>query len=305
MKYRVILFYTFKPLENVEALWLEHREFCSRYDFRGRIILSKEGINGTVSGTVGDIETYMNYVRDIIGEDVDFKIDEVEGHTFDKLTVKHKPEIIKIGTEIRPYEETGKHLEPLEFKEMMNREDSIVVDMRSNHEHKLGYFKDAVRFDMNSMYELPRILEEHSLNKPENYDKPILTYCTGGIKCEKASAYLMEKGFKNVYQLHGGIIKYGKEAGGEDFLGRCYVFDNRLAVDVNTVNPEIISNCYGCGEPCDTMINCMKTTCNRHTTMCKSCYTRWNNTCSIECSTSPTRRKTIKEYPKHEYPYII
>ena len=303
MEYQVILFYTFKPLQNVDTLLLEHRDFCSRYDFRGRIILSPEGINGTVSGKVESIYHYMNYVKKIMNCNIDFKVDEVVGHTFDKLTIKHKPEIIKIGKDVRPYEVTGKHLEPREFKEMMKKDDSIVVDMRSNHEHKLGYFKNALRFNMNSMYELPNILEKHPLNKPENFDKPILTYCTGGIKCEKASAYLIERGFKNVYQLHGGIIKYGKEAGGEDFLGRCYVFDNRLAVDVNAINPEIVSKCYGCGVPCDTMINCMKTTCNRHTTMCKTCYTNWNNTCSVECSTSPTRRKQIKVY--HEYPYLI
>ena len=303
MEYRVILFYYFKPLENVRELWIKHKEFCSKYDFRGRIILSDEGINGTVSGTISDIKEYIKYTTSTIAKDIDFKIDEVLGHTFEKLTIKHKPEIIKIGKDIRPYEATGKHLEPREFKKMMDKEDSIIVDMRSNHEHKLGYFKDAVRFDMNSMYELPHILENHGLNKPENYDKPILTYCTGGIKCEKASAYLMEKGFKNVYQLHGGIIKYGKEVGGEDFLGRCYVFDNRLSVDVNTVNPETISKCYGCGKPSNTMINCMKTTCNRHTTMCETCYTGWNNTCSKECSLSPTRRKHIKNF--HEYPYLM
>lgn len=303
MEYQVILFYYFKKLNNIDKLLEEHKTFCDKFDFRGRIILSTEGINATLSGKTVDVEKYIQYVKDIISTDIDFKIDIVEGHTFDRLTIKHKPEIIKVGKDdIRPYERTGIHLEPREFKAMMDEKDSIVVDMRSNHEHKLGYFKDAVRFDINRMYELPEVFAKHPINKPENYDKPILTYCTGGIKCEKATSYLLEKGFKNVYQLHGGIIKYGKEMKGEDFLGRCYVFDKRLAVDVNSVNPKVISKCYGCGEPCDTMVNCMKTTCNRHTTMCAECYTKWNSTCSAECSTSPTRRKNIVVF--HEYPYI-
>ena len=303
MEYRVLLFYHFKPLEDVREVWLDHKRFCAKFDFRGRIILSQEGINGTISGKTADIEEYMDYVSRTIAEGIDFKIDEVPGHTFDRLTIKHKPEIIKIGEgDIRPYEHTGTHLEPAEFKQMMQQRDSIVVDMRSDYEHNLGYFKDAVRFDIHSLYELPDVLEKHPLNDPKNYERPVLTYCTGGVKCEKASAFLMERGFKNVYQLHGGIIKYGKEEGGEDFLGRCYVFDKRLAVDVNRVNPEVVSKCYGCGVPSDTMVNCMKTTCNRHTTMCAECYTKWNSTCSAECSTSPTRRKNIVVF--HEYPYI-
>ena len=304
MEYKVILFYKFKSLENVEEYVLNHRRFCENYDYKGRIILSSEGINGTLSGLCGDIEKYMNFLQSEISPDIDFKIDMVAGHTFDRLTIKHKPEIIKIGdASIKPYESTGTHLEPEEFAKMMRREDSIVVDMRSNHEHKLGYFKDAVRFDMNNMYEFPDVFKSHSLNDVANYDRPILTYCTGGIKCEKASAYLKKQGFKNVFQLHGGIIKYGKEAKGKDFLGRCYVFDKRLAVDVNTVNPEVVSVCYGCGIPSETMVNCMMTECNRHTTMCEVCYKKWNSTCSVECSKGLKRRRKILDF--HQYPYIM
>ena len=97
----------------------------------------------------------------------------------------------------------------------------------------------------------------------------MITYCTGGIKCEKASAYLLENGFENVYQLHGGIIKHGLEAGGEDFEGKCYVFDNRIAVDVNQVNPRVISKCYICETDCDRMVNCANPTCNLHVPICK------------------------------------
>ena len=113
--------------------------------------------------------------------------------------------------------------------------------------------------------------------------KKILTYCTGGIKCEKASALLLKEGFEDVYQLHGGIIKYGKEAGGKDFEGKCYVFDNRVTVDVNSVNPEVISTCKNCGKTTSKMINCANPDCNEHFTQCDDCGTELSGCCSTSC----------------------
>jgi UPF0176 protein len=121
-------------------------------------------------------------------------------------------------------------------------------------------------------------------------DKKVITYCTGGIKCEKASAFLLEKGFKNVYQLHGGIIKYGIEQGGEDFEGKCYVFDNRVAVDVNKVNPVTISTCYVCGTRSDRMVNCANPECNNHVPLCENCGWTMEGTCSEACKAHPHRR---------------
>ncbi|MDP5140625.1 MAG: hypothetical protein NWP83_09180, partial [Spirosomaceae bacterium] len=121
-------------------------------------------------------------------------------------------------------------------------------------------------------------------------DKKIITYCTGGIKCEKASAYLIERGFTNVYQLHGGIIKYGIEAGGEDFEGKCYVFDNRLTADVNSVNPSIISKCYVCKKPSERMVNCANPDCNEHLVICETCGDEYEGACSSECKSHPKKR---------------
>jgi UPF0176 protein len=118
-----------------------------------------------------------------------------------------------------------------------------------------------------------------------------LTYCTGGIKCEKASALLLEEGFKDVYQLHGGIIKYGKEARGEDFEGKCYVFDERVAVDVNEVNPTLVSLCYVCTERSDYIVNCANPKCNRHTTICKTCLEKMDGACSDACKAHPEKRQ--------------
>ena len=136
-------------------------------------------------------------------------------------------------------------------------------------------------------------------------NKKVLTYCTGGIKCEKASAYLLEQGFEDVYQLHGGIIKYGMEAGGEDFEGKCYVFDNRIAVEVNTVNPTIVSSCHVCGTASDRMVNCANPTCNEHLAICESCGWELEGACSTTCKENPDKRPYdgTGYYQKHSNGY--
>jgi UPF0176 protein len=167
-----------------------------------------------------------------------------------------------------------------------NDPDVVVVDMRSNYEHNVGKFKGAITFDMENLRELPDHIQEIEHLK----DKKIITYCTGGIKCEKASAYLLDRGFENVYQLHGGIIKYGIEQGGEDFEGKCYVFDNRVTTDVNSVNPAVISHCHICDTVSDFMVNCANPACNAHLAICPKCLLEMDGACSDECKNHPRKR---------------
>ena len=167
-----------------------------------------------------------------------------------------------------------------------NDADVVLVDMGSNFEPELGRFLGAYSFDMENLRDLPNHVHEIEHLK----DKKVITYCTGGIKCEKASAYLLEKGFTNVYQLHGGIIKYGLEEGGEDFDGSCYVFDNRVATPVNSVNPEIISTCHICKQPSDHMVNCANPECNEHLAICPTCLKEMDGACSPACKEHPRKR---------------
>jgi UPF0176 protein len=162
----------------------------------------------------------------------------------------------------------------------------VLLDVRSNYEHHLGKFKNAVTLDIENFRDFPAKVDELESLK----DKKVITYCTGGIKCEKASAFLLEKGFKNVYQLHGGIIKYGIEQGGEDFEGKCYVFDNRVAVDVNKVNPVTISTCYVCGTRSDRMVNCANPECNNHVPLCENCGWAMEGACTDACKAHPHKR---------------
>ena len=158
--------------------------------------------------------------------------------------------------------------------------------MRSNYEHELGKFKNAITLDIENFRDFPDKINELEHLK----GKKVITYCTGGIKCEKASAYLLEQGFKDVYQLHGGIIRYGLEAGGEDFEGKCYVFDNRVAVDVNKINPTVVSTCHICGNKSDRMVNCANPTCNLHVPICEECGWEMEGACSDECKEHPQKR---------------
>ncbi|MGV3588041.1 MAG: rhodanese-related sulfurtransferase, partial [Adhaeribacter sp.] len=254
----------------------------------GRIIVAAEGLNGTVSGLREDCKKYMAAVKaDPRFKDIDFKVEPSDTHVFTKLHVRYKPEIVHSSLKhLAPQEKTGIHLSPSDFKKMKDQEDVVLLDVRSDYEHLVGKFKNALTLDIENFRDFPEKVAELEPLK----DKKIITYCTGGVKCEKASAFLLEQGFENVYQLHGGIIKYGLEEGGEDFEGKCYVFDNRLTVDVNRVNPKVISRCYICQEPSDRMVNCANPTCNIHVPMCESCGETMQGACSDTCQHDPEKR---------------
>ena len=288
--YSVILYYNYTPITDLEAYREKHHVFCIENNLLGRIIIAPEGLNGTVSGLSDDCQKYMTWLENdplFADTNFDFKVEEHDQHTFAKLHVRVKEEIVNSDLGVNPRERTGKHLEPADFKEMYHNDPEVVlVDMRSNYEHNVGKFKGAITFDMENLRELPDHIKEIEHLK----NKKIITYCTGGIKCEKASAYLLERGFENVYQLHGGIIKYGLEEGGEDFEGKCYVFDNRVTTDVNAVNPAVISMCHICETTSDFMVNCANPACNAHLAICPSCLKAMDGACSEECKNHPRKR---------------
>ncbi len=279
--YLAVAFYKYVPIEEAEVFAVKHLKYCQRLGIFGRIIVADEGLNGQLSGTVAQCEQYMS---DLISDErfskTDFKIDEADRLAFQKIHVRYKPEIVHSGLKgIDPAHKTGKHLSAEEFKELKKKDNVVIVDMRSNYEHHVGRFKGAITLDIENFRDLPTKMNELA----ELKDKTVITYCTGGIKCEKASAYLLENGFNDVYQLDGGILKYAKTGGGEDFEGKCYVFDGRVVVDVNTVNPVLVSSCIHCGTPSARMINCVNELCNNQIVMCESCGWEWDGACSEAC----------------------
>ena len=288
--YRVLLFYKFVSVPNPELIRQEQEFLCNRLGLLGRIIIATEGINGTVSGTVKQTECYMNFLaKHSLFAGIEFKVDEADTHAFHKMHVRVKDEIIHFGAgSLDTVHQGGKYIEPQEFQALLrdNNPDVVVLDTRSTYEYEIGKFKGAQVLDIEHFRELTEKLESLSHLK----EKTIVTYCTGGIRCEKATALMIKQGFKNVYQLHGGIIRYGKETGGENFEGRCYVFDNRISVAINEVNPTIVGKCIHCEANAEKMINCANALCNEQVIVCEVCGAKYEGSCSTDCMDSEQRR---------------
>ncbi|WP_050615333.1 oxygen-dependent tRNA uridine(34) hydroxylase TrhO [Bacillus testis] len=294
--YRVLLYYLYVPIENAEEFAAEHLAFCKELGLKGRILVGQEGINGTVSGTIEQTDEYMKTMKENpLFSKIVFKVDEADGHAFKKMHVRPRKEIVSLRLEddIDPNVTTGKYLSPKEFHEAMKDEETVVIDARNDYEYDLGHFKGAVKPEIQNFRDLPDWIREH---KEILEGKKILTYCTGGIRCEKFSGWLLKEGFEDVSQLHGGIVTYGKdpEVQGKDYEGQCYVFDERISVPVNHVNPEIVGRDHYTGEPCERYVNCANPDCNKQILCSEENEHKHLRGCTYECSASPRNRYVIE-----------
>jgi UPF0176 protein len=238
-KYCVLLYYKYVHLFDYESFADEHRAFCDALGVRGRILIAEEGVNGTVSGTPEQCQAYEAELRlDSRFEDVWIKIEAATEHPFPKLSIKTKKEIVtfRLEDDVDPNVITGEHLSPAAWHELMQRDDVVILDGRSDYEWDAGHFEGAIRPDVRTFRDFPEWIREHFA---QYKDKTVMTYCTGGIRCEKLSGFLRKEGFHDVKQLHGGIIGYAHdpEVRGEGFVGRCYVFDGRMTVPVDPNDP--------------------------------------------------------------------
>ncbi|WP_110112443.1 rhodanese-related sulfurtransferase [Bacillus sp. CGMCC 1.16541] len=298
MDYQVLLYYKYVTIEDPAVFRDEHFAFCEELGLKGRILIAHEGMNGTVSGTLEQTEAYMTAMKnDPRFSDMIFKIEPYHEHAFKKLKVKVKPEIVNLSLEkdVNPNATTGKHLSPKEFYEAMQQDDVLILDARNTYEYDLGHFKNAIRPDIETFRELPNWIRE---NLSEHKDKKVLTYCTGGIRCEKFSGFLVDEGFEDVSQLHGGIITYGydEEVKGRLWDGKCYVFDERISVPVNrTEEATVVGKCYYCGEPEERYVKCGNPDCNDHLLLCEECEHEHLRSCSSECKEHPHNRY-VKEH---------
>jgi len=295
--YQVLLYYNYVHIEDPEAYAKEHLDFCNSLELKGRILVAEEGMNGTVSGTIEATNKYMEAMHnDPRFADMMFKIDAAEGHAFKKMHVRARPELVTLRLEddINPREITGNYLSPKEFYEAMRDDNTVVIDARNDYEYDLGHFRGAVRPDIHTFRELPEWIEE---NKEQLKDKRVLTYCTGGIRCEKFSGWLVEKGFENVNQLHGGIATYAKdpEVQGELWDGQMYVFDERISVPINQKEHVIVGKDYFDGEPCERYVNCANPVCNKQILCSEENEDKYMRGCTHECRVSP-RNMYVKEH---------
>lgn len=290
--YRVLLYYQYVPIEDGETFAQKHLADCKELGLKGRILVADEGINGTVSGTIEQTNAYMELMKnDPRFSSTIFKIDEAEKNAFKKMHVRYRPELVNLSLEddVNPLELTGAYLDPKEFREAMLDENTVVIDARNDYEFDLGHFRGAIRPEIRSFRELPQWIRD---NKEQFMEKRVLTYCTGGIRCEKFSGWLVREGFKDVGQLHGGIATYGKdpEVQGDLWDGQMYVFDSRIAVPINQKEHVIVGRDWFDGSPCERYINCGNPECNRQMLASEENEAKYLGACSHECRVHPNNR---------------
>lgn len=289
-KFKVLSFYKYVNIEEPENFAKEHLEWCLSSGVKGKVYLAKEGINGSVFGEVEITEKYKTHLKSYdLFNDIWFKETETDIIAFSKMHVRVKPEIVNSRLTKTSLENTAPKLTPEELLKLYeDKKDFVIVDARNWYESKIGRFKNAITPNITHFREWPRVVE--SLEKYK--DKTIVTYCTGGIRCEKASAYLREKGFKDVYQIDGGILNFILKYPDTYWEGGMFVFDDRRVYEPNTKEElKYISNCHFCGKPTAYHINCHNLDCDKIIVCCHDCKVENEYCCSDECRISPNKRK--------------
>jgi len=297
--YHVLLFYKIIKLKHPEAMVKRHREVCKALQLKGRVLLGHDGVNGIVGGTKEQVDMYRAYMdQHDYFNDIDFKESGSDFLPFPKIKVKYREEIITTETrKAFSLNRRGNHITRDEFHNwLVAGEDMVLVDMRNDYEWDIGRFKGAERPEMKYFREL-----KDTMNMYEKYkDKKIVMYCTGGIRCEPASAYFLAQGFdkKQIFQLEGGIVKYVEKYGDQGFYeGKVFMFDDRMAIPGDTSeHPTICGECLHCGATCDLYRNCLNKHCNKLFLGCDTCTESMENTCSEMCQRVIENKEEMRSY---------
>jgi UPF0176 protein len=281
-----ISFYKYHCIENPQALRNELYLLLDDISTKGRIYLASEGINAQISVPTIHLDIFKEKLFSISflnGVRLNTAVQD-DGKSFFKLTIKVRPKIVADGLDDATFNpaDTGTHIDADMFNTMTDDPNTILVDMRNHYESEVGYFEGAIRPDVETFREELQIAEDLLT---ENKDKNLVMYCTGGIRCEKASAWMKHKGFKNVFQLDGGIIQYAKQAKEKGlknkFKGVNFVFDERLG---ERISDDIVAKCHQCGNLCDAHKNCENDACHLLFIQCDACAAKYESCCSEKCT---------------------
>ncbi len=277
-------FYKYHHILNPQLFRDHFYTILSEINVFGRIYVSNEGINGQINVPKDNLDVLRNCLDQIdFLQNLRLNIAREQGLSFYKLIIKVREKIVADGLDDNSFDVTKKgiHINAKEFNELSAKEETVIVDMRNHYESEVGHFKKAIRPDVETFKESLPIVEDILSDKKDN---PIIMYCTGGIRCEKASAYFKHKGFNNIYQLNGGIIEYARQVESEGlenkFIGKNFVFDDRLG---ERISEDIIAKCHQCGNPCDNHTNCVNDACHILFIQCDHCAEKLDNCCSTKC----------------------
>lgn len=280
-----ISFYRYYHIAEPPLLRNELYRGLQDLDVMGRIYLASEGINAQISVPEAKVETLHEFIRSmdsLKGVRLNVAVQD-DGRSFFKLKILVRKKIVADGLDDGSFDvaNTGVHVSAEEFNRLSSDPNTVLVDMRNHYESEVGHFKGAICPDVDTFREELQVLEDLMQSQK---DKNLLMYCTGGIRCEKASAWMKHTGFKNVFQLDGGIINYArevKERGLENrFIGKNFVFDERLG---ERVTEDVIAVCHQCGQPCDDHTNCRNDGCHLLFIQCRDCAAKYDGCCSAEC----------------------
>lgn len=305
-EHRILLYYQYVRIEDPKAFMDEQRALCTRLGLKGRIIVAHEGLNGTVEGTVENTAEYMRVMQaDKRFATMHFKKSQGTGNAFPRLSIKVRPEIVTLGTTITPDAQTpdevlpepgatgGTYLEPAELQRWFEQGKSFkIVDMRNDYEHLVGHFEGSVLPGIKNFRDLEKVVQSELMPYKE---ETILSVCTGGVRCEKGSAVLKKHGFKNVYQLHGGMATYMEQFPNQFFKGSLYVFDGRVTTTFDDPDKHVVvGRCALCKEPSERYVNCADDACHNHIIACLNCSEDNGQVfCSRMCRLRDMRRRII------------
>lgn len=280
MPYFMTQWYIFTPLTQADILRIQQelREIGKRYGMNGLILLAEEGCNGTVAGSREAIQTMKDYVIRTFGS-LRFQDWQSDVQPFKRFKVDIREEIVALKKNVSKEVSTKgtNHLSPQDFHTMMEKEDVTVLDTRNTYESAIGTFENAIVPPLQSFQEFPKYIQQSTISK----EKPVLMFCTSGIRCEKASEEMRSQGYKKVYQLDGGITNYLKEFPDGKWEGECFMFDHRVAVDKNLKPSARYSLCPSCGNPGDVQTTCEH--CHTPCTLCTACVEKAPIACSRAC----------------------
>ena len=285
--YTILLYYKYTRIKDPELAKVQQKAVCEALGLTGRIIVANEGINGTVEGTNESCQKYMDWMESQkTFKNIDWKISEGNGQCFPRLSVKVRTEIVSLhlvdeGQDIDPQKLTGKRLKAEELDKMYeNGEEFYVVDMRNDYELEVGKFEGTVFPGLKNFRDLKERVKEIEHLK----DKKVVTVCTGGVRCEKASGFLLSQGFQDVAQLDNGMVTYMKKFPGRAFKGSLYVFDQRKTITFdNPENHTVIGKCHYCSGPTENYFDCSYPFCHQQFLGCETCVEENNGYCKNEC----------------------
>lgn len=298
--YYVLAFYLFTSIEDPKLEVEKHHAFFKDRDVTSRIYISHEGINGQMSALKEHALEYIAWMKsDERFANIDFKCHTYHEQVFPRATVKFRKQLVALNHNADPHK-GGEHLAPSEWKKMLEDENEqiLLLDVRNDYEWKVGHFEGAVKPNLDIFRKFPEYAEELKGTYDPKTTK-VMMYCTGGIRCELYSAVMKDHGFEKVYQLNGGVIKYGLEEGEDKWLGKLFVFDDRLAVPIAKENrAPIIAHCKHCNAPSDTYYNCANMDCNELFLSCPSCAEKLSGCCDYDC----TCAERLRPYEKEKQP---